>query len=57
VLASRRAVALLEAQPDWLHGKKLLLLQPHRVTVYAVAHRIAWLLGERVGDRVGAVPC
>ena len=48
-------VALLEEEPAWLQGRKIVLLQPRRVAVYAVARRIAWLLGERVGDRVGMI--
>lgn len=46
-------VALLHAEPDWLEGKRIVLLQPRRAAVVAVARRIATLLGERLGARVG----
>ncbi len=44
-------LALL-AEP-WLRQRKILLLEPRRVAARAVAQRMAWLLGEQVGDTVG----
>jgi ATP-dependent helicase HrpB len=66
-LAGRRAV-LLEAPPGagkstivplflrdspWLQGQKILMLEPRRIAARAVAGRMAQLLGEPVGRRVG----
>lgn len=48
-------VALLQADPPFLAGKRIVLLQPRRLAVVAVARRIAALLGEHVGNRVGVV--
>jgi len=44
-------LALL-AEP-WLKQRKILLLEPRRVAARAVAQRMAWLLGEQVGETVG----
>ncbi len=43
--------ALLPA--PWLAGRRILMLEPRRLAARAVAARIAWLLGERVGETVG----
>ena len=66
-LAQRRAV-LLQAPPGagkstivplalredaWLGAKKILMLEPRRLAARAVATRMASLLGEPVGRRVG----
>jgi ATP-dependent helicase HrpB len=66
-LADRRSV-LLEAPPGagkstivplvllespWLTGQKILMLEPRRIAARAVAGRMAHLLGEPVGRRVG----
>ncbi len=66
-LSSARA-AVLEAPPGagkttmvplalldepWVHGKKILMLEPRRVAARAAAARMADLLGEKVGDTVG----
>ncbi len=40
-------------QASWLQGRKILLLEPRRLAARAAAHRMASLLGEPVGDRVG----
>jgi len=37
----------------WLHGKKLLMLEPRRLAARAAAHRMATTLGEPVGATVG----
>jgi ATP-dependent helicase HrpB len=37
----------------WLAGRKILLLEPRRLAARAAAHRMAALLGEKVGQRVG----
>ena len=48
-------ISMLQADLPYLRGKKLLLVQPRDIAVYAIAKRIAHLLGERVGDSVGYV--
>jgi ATP-dependent helicase HrpB len=37
----------------WLKGKKIIMLEPRRLAVRASASRMAELLGEKVGKRVG----
>jgi ATP-dependent helicase HrpB len=44
-------IALLDA--DWLRGQRILLLQPRRPAARMIATRLALLLGEPVGRRVG----
>jgi ATP-dependent helicase HrpB len=44
-------LALLEAQ--WLAGQRILLLEPRRLAARAAAARMAHLLGESIGERVG----
>jgi ATP-dependent helicase HrpB len=66
-LTDRRGV-LLEAPPGagkstlvplflrtsaWLAGQKILMLEPRRIAARAVAGRMAYLLGEAVGNSVG----
>jgi ATP-dependent helicase HrpB len=46
-------VPLALLQEDWLEGRKILMLEPRRLAARAVAARMAWLLGGRVGDTVG----
>jgi ATP-dependent helicase HrpB len=43
--------ALLDAH--WLAGRRIVMLEPRRLAARAVAQRIAWLLGESVGETVG----
>ena len=43
--------ALLEA--PWLDGRRIVMLEPRRLAARAVADRIAWLLGEGVGETAG----
>ncbi len=43
--------ALLEQQ--WLHGKKIIMLEPRRLAAKSIAARIADLLNEPVGETVG----
>ena len=45
------APALLDA--PWLEGQRILLMLPRRLAARAAAERIASLLGEEVGGRVG----
>lgn len=45
------APSLIEA--PWLGGRRILLMLPRRLAARAAAERIAFLLGEEVGDRVG----
>lgn len=44
-------LALLDA--PWLAGRRLLMLEPRRLATRNAAHRMASMLGERVGDTVG----
>jgi ATP-dependent helicase HrpB len=37
----------------WLKGQKILLLEPRRLAAKTIAHRLASLLGEEVGQTVG----
>jgi ATP-dependent helicase HrpB len=65
---TRRHQVLLEAPPGagkstivplflldsaWLNDQKILMLEPRRIAARAVANRMAALLGEAVGRRVG----
>ncbi|HWX80484.1 MAG TPA: ATP-dependent helicase HrpB [Steroidobacteraceae bacterium] len=65
---TRRRQVLLEAPPGagkstivplflldsaWLNDQKILMLEPRRIAARAVANRMAALLGEAVGRRVG----
>jgi len=38
---------------SWVAGGKLIVLEPRRVAARAAAERMAWTLGEKVGDTVG----
>jgi ATP-dependent helicase HrpB len=38
---------------SWMHGKRLLMLEPRRLAARAIAQRMATLLGETVGDTIG----
>ena len=44
-------LALLQA--DWLKGQRIIMLEPRRLAARAAAARMADLLGEEVGARVG----
>ncbi|HLJ72198.1 MAG TPA: ATP-dependent helicase HrpB [Roseiarcus sp.] len=48
---TRTPLALLDQL--FLHGRKLLLLEPRRLAARAAAQRMAATLGERVGETVG----
>jgi ATP-dependent helicase HrpB len=48
---TRVPLALLDA--PWLAGRKILVLEPRRLAARAAAERMAFVLGEKVGDRVG----
>ncbi len=48
---TRVPLALLDA--PWLAGRKILVLEPRRLAARAAAERMAFLLGEKVGDCVG----
>jgi ATP-dependent helicase HrpB len=37
----------------WLHGQKIVMLEPRRLATRAAGHRMAFLLGEDIGDTVG----
>lgn len=45
--------AFLLEEPDWLAGKKILMLEPRRIAARATAGRMAQLLGCPVGGKVG----
>jgi len=44
-------LALLDA--PWLEGKKIIMLEPRRLAVRTAATRMAEMLGEKVGKRIG----
>jgi ATP-dependent helicase HrpB len=44
-------LALLDA--PWLEGRKIIMLEPRRLAVRAAAARMAQMLGEKVGERIG----
>ncbi len=48
---TRVPLALLDA--PWVHGKKLLMLEPRRLAARAAAYRMAVMLNESVGDTIG----
>jgi len=47
------ALPLALLDEPWLKGKKIIMLEPRRLAVRASASRMAELLGEKVGQRVG----
>ena len=46
-------VPLALMQEPWLKGRKILMLEPRRIATRTAAHRMASLLGENPGERVG----
>src|SRR5579875_1202946 len=48
---TRVPLALLEE--PWAQGRKILVLEPRRLAARAAAARMAWMLGESVGETVG----
>ncbi|HSQ70514.1 MAG TPA: ATP-dependent helicase HrpB [Steroidobacteraceae bacterium] len=44
-------LSLLEG--EWREGQRIVVLEPRRVAARAVARRMAWLLAEDVGGRIG----
>ena len=38
---------------NWLAGKKIVMLEPRRIAVKSAAHRLAQLINEPVGQRIG----
>ena len=44
-------ISLLDA--PWLHGRKILMLEPRRPAARMAAHRMSRLLGEKTGETVG----
>lgn len=46
-------VPLALMDEEWLHGRKILVLEPRRVAARAAANRMASLLGESLGETVG----
>jgi len=47
------ALPLALLDEPWLQGRKIIMLEPRRLAVRASAFRMAELLGEKVGKRVG----
>jgi ATP-dependent helicase HrpB len=47
------ALPLALLDEPWLQGKKIIMLEPRRLAVRSSAARMAELLGEKVGQRVG----
>ena len=47
------ALPLALLDEPWLAGKKILILEPRRLAVRSAAARMAALLGEKVGERIG----
>jgi len=47
------ALPLALLNEPWLKGKKILMLEPRRLAVRSSAARMAELLGEKVGERIG----
>jgi ATP-dependent helicase HrpB len=47
------ALPLALLHESWLEGKKIIMLEPRRLAVRSSASRMAELLGEKVGQRVG----
>jgi ATP-dependent helicase HrpB len=50
---TRVPLALLEAGPAWLKGKRILMLEPRRIAARSAAAYMAASLGEPVGRTVG----
>lgn len=50
---TRVPLELLLAEPDWLGGRSVVVLEPRRLAARAAAQRMASSLGEPVGGRVG----
>lgn len=46
-------VPLVLLEEPWAKGRKILVLEPRRLAARAAAVRMAWTLGEQVGDTVG----
>jgi len=44
-------IALLEQ--DWLQGRQIIMLEPRRLAARSAATRMAYLLGEKVGNTIG----
>ena len=47
------ALPLALLDEAWLEGKKIIMLEPRRLAVRSSASRMAELLGEKVGQRIG----
>jgi len=47
------ALPLALLNEPWLKGRKILMLEPRRLAVRSSAARMAELLGEKVGERIG----
>jgi ATP-dependent helicase HrpB len=46
-------VPLVLAEESWANGQRILVLEPRRLAARAAAERMAWTLGQEVGDAVG----
>jgi len=47
------ALPLSLIESEWLDGRKIIMLEPRRVAAKSIAHYLAGLLDERVGQRIG----
>jgi len=47
------ALPLALLDEPWLEGKQIIMLEPRRLAVRASATRMAEILGEKVGERIG----
>lgn len=46
-------VPLCLLEENWLHGKKILMLEPRRLAARSIAYRMSELWGEEVGETIG----
>lgn len=44
---------LVLLEEDWLQGKKIIMLEPRRLAAKTIAMRMASLLGEETGEKIG----
>ena len=52
-LAPLMLLGLAGTEPEWLAGRRIVMLEPRRLATRAAAQRMASLLGEDVGGTVG----
>jgi ATP-dependent helicase HrpB len=47
------AVPIALLKQDWLQGRQIIMLEPRRLAARSAAARMAYLLGEKVGNTIG----